>query len=161
MIAPGSEVGRKPVGTGPFQFVEYVPGQRLVVERYDGYWGEKAGLDSITFRFIPDGITRWLALKSGEVDLVYDLPRELLGEAQRSAGIKAGFEPGVTPAGSSEIMFLNHAGPAPFTVLEDRTVRRALAHTIDRKSIVDQIWADAAEVNNTVTPPRFLASTPP
>ncbi|MDP8928244.1 MAG: ABC transporter substrate-binding protein [Actinomycetota bacterium] len=148
IIAPASEVGKKPVGTGPFQFVEYVAGQRLVVESYDGYWGEKARLDSITFQFIPDGVTRWLALKTGEIDLLYDLPRELLAEAQQSAGIKAGFEPDVTPAGSSEIMFLNRAGP----ILQDTAVRLTLRHAIDRKSIVDQIWADAAEVSDTVTP---------
>lgn len=144
------------MGTGPFRLVEYVPHQRLVVERNEDYWGNRARLDTITFRFIPDGYTQWLSLQTGEVDLVYDLPRELLPEARRMAGIKAGFEPGVSPAGSSEIMFLNRAGPAPYTILQDQAVRRALAHALDRKTVVEQLWADAAEVGDSVTPAALL-----
>ncbi|MDP8931764.1 MAG: ABC transporter substrate-binding protein [Actinomycetota bacterium] len=152
MIAPGTDVGTEPVGTGPFRFVEYVPQERLVVERNPDYWGDQARLETLTFRFIPDGNTRWLSLRTGDVDLIYDLPRELLSEVEQTAGIKAGFEPGETPAGSSEIMLLNRGGTPPYTILQEQRVRQALGHAIDREGIVKEIWADAAEVNDTVTP---------
>lgn len=156
MVAPGTDIGTTPTGTGPFRFVEYVAQERLVVERNDDYWGEPARLDTITFQFIPDGNTRWLSLRTGEVDLIYDLPRELLPEAQTTEGIRLGFEPGSTPAGSAEIMFLNRAGEPPFDTLQDRAVRQALGHIIDRDSIVDDIWGDAAELSDTVTPTELF-----
>lgn len=152
IIAPGTEIGTNPTGTGPFQFVEYSKGERLVVERYEDYWGEQAHLERITFRFIPDGQTRWLSLKTGEVDLIYDLPRQLLPAAKGTPQVKLG----ITPPGASEIMDLNSHGKEPYTILQDRTVRRALAHAIDRKPIVDQVWFGSAQIGNTVTPAALL-----
>lgn len=154
MIAPGSDVGKKPVGTGPFRFVEYAPSQRLVVESNDDYWGDPAELDRIRFRFIPDGNTRWLSLETGEVDLIYDLPRELVAEARQTAGV----ELQITPPGSSEIMFLNRSGKSPYSILGDRMVRLAVGHAVDRKAIVEQIWGDAAEVADTVTPAALFGA---
>lgn len=156
MIAPGTEVGTEPTGTGPFRFVEYEPGEQLVVERNDDYWGEPAALDTMTFRFIPDGTSRWLSLQTGEVDLIYDLPRELLPEAQDTAGVRLGFEPGETPTGSTEVMFLNHRSDAPYDTLGETAVRQALSHAIDRQAIVDDIWGDAAELSNTMVPAQLL-----
>lgn len=156
MIAPGTDVGTEPTGTGPFRFVEYEAEERLVVARNEDYWGDPAALETLTFRFIPDGNTRWLELQTGEVDLIYDLPRELLSEAQQTAGIKLGFEPGETPAGSTEVMFLNSHGEEPYTVLQDELVRQAVGHAIDREGIVEQIWADAAEVSDSMTPRALL-----
>lgn len=156
VIAPGTDVGTEPTGTGPFRFVEYVANERLVVERNDEYWGEPGLLDTITFRFIPDGTTRWLSLQTGEVDLIYDLPRELLAEAQGTPEVRLGFEPGVTPTGSTEVMFLNRTGQEPYTVLADREVRRALGHAIDREAVVGDVWGDAAELSNTMVPAELL-----
>lgn len=153
MIAPGTDPGVAPTGTGPFRFEEYVPQEHLTVVRNDEYWGDAALLERMTFRFIPDGNTRWLSLRNDEVDLIYDLPRELLPEAQLADGITLGFEPGVTPAGSSEIMLLNVSDGAPASAaMQDVRVRRAIGHAIDRKSIVEDIWGAAAEVSDTVTP---------
>ena len=53
VIAPGSDVGKKPVGTGPFRFVEYVAKERIVVDRNPDYWGTPATLEKLTFRFYP------------------------------------------------------------------------------------------------------------
>nr|MBA3969690.1 ABC transporter substrate-binding protein [Gemmatimonadota bacterium] len=61
MVAPGSDPAVHPVCTGPFRFVEYLRANRLTVERNDQYWGEKARLRKLTFRFIPDENTRALA----------------------------------------------------------------------------------------------------
>jgi peptide/nickel transport system substrate-binding protein len=152
MVAPGTDVGSQPTGTGPFQFVEYTPEEQLVVERYDDYWDEPARLEELTFRFIPDGESRWLSLRSDEVDLIYDLPRESLSEAMDTDGIKAGFESGVSPAGSTEIMYFNKHGNEPYTVFSEREVRQAFAQALDREQIVAELWGDSATLTNTVTP---------
>src|SRR5215207_3188303 len=88
IIAPGSDPAAKPVGTGPFKFVEYVKGDRIVVERNADYWGEKAKLSKLTFRFIPDDNSRVLALKAGELQLITNAPRELTSELSGTKGLK-------------------------------------------------------------------------
>lgn len=155
MVAPDTDVGTEPTGTGPFQFVEYTAEERLVVERYEDYWDEPARLEELTFRFIPDGESRWLSLRSGEVDLIYDLPRESLAEAMDTDGIKAGFEPGESPAGSTEIMYFNKHGDEPYTVFAEREVRKAFAQAFDREQIVAELWGDSATLTNTVTPSQL------
>lgn len=148
MVAPNTDVGTQPTGTGPFRFVEYVKGERLVVERSDAYWGEAAKLRRITFRFIPEDNSRWLSLRAGEVDLIYDLPRTLMEEAKRTPGVKLG----VAPPGSAEVMYLNRSGNEPYTILADVNVRRAVASAIDRRTVVNQVFPGAAESYNTVSP---------
>ncbi len=154
MVAPGADVGTKPTGTGPFKFVSYTKSEKLVVERNDAYWGDKAKLRQITFRFLPDDNARWLSLKTGEVDLIYDLPRQLLAEAGKSTGIKTA----VAPPGATELMDLNRSGPEGYDLLKDATLRKAVAMSIDRKAIVDQVFTNAAQVASTITPAPLLGA---
>ena len=59
-----------PVGTGPFKFVSYTPGQNIVLERYDGYWGTPAYLDQVTFKFVADVETAFTELQAGTLDIL-------------------------------------------------------------------------------------------
>ena len=65
---------RYPVGTGPFKFVEWQPKQRIVLERYDGYWGHKAFVDRVILRPIPNATVRMTALRAGDIDMVVRAP---------------------------------------------------------------------------------------
>lgn len=154
IIAPGTEVGTNPVGTGPFRYFEYLKDRRLVVDRNDDYWGDKARLRRIEFRFVPDDNTRWLALKSGEIDLMYDLPRETLPEARRTSGIKLE----ISPPGAAEIMLFNRSGNEPYNVLQDANVRKAVGFAIARKTMVEEVWSGSAEVQSTLTPAALFGS---
>src|SRR5699024_12550871 len=61
---------RNPVGTGPFEFVEWQPNDSITVEKYDDYWKEGLPkLDEVVFRSIPDNASRLNALTAGEIDL--------------------------------------------------------------------------------------------
>ena len=62
------------VGTGPFKFVEWQRGNRLVLERNHDYWGGKATWKKVTFRPLTDNAARVAALLSGDVDLIEDPP---------------------------------------------------------------------------------------
>jgi oligopeptide transport system substrate-binding protein len=69
----GADWGKKPVGTGAFKFVEWVPGQRIALERFKDY--HRAGvpyLDKVTFEFGQDPTVAVLRLKNGEIDIVGD-----------------------------------------------------------------------------------------
>src|SRR2546422_593165 len=60
IMAPASDSAAPPVGTGPFRFVEYAKGDHLTVERFDQYWGDRARLRRLTFRFLADANARLL-----------------------------------------------------------------------------------------------------
>lgn len=152
IIAPGSDPATKPVGTGSFKFVEYVKGERLVIERNAAYWGVVPTLTKITFRFIPDNNTRVLALQAGEIQLAYNVPREVAGALAATDGLKI-----VTSSvGAYEAIYVNVHGEEPYTIGQDPAVRAALAHAIDKEVIVKDVWLGNAELNASMIPVRIL-----
>ncbi len=64
----------EPVGSGPFKFVEWLPGEHIKVERNEDYWLVYPNLDSITYRPIPELSVMMLELESGGVDIVDNMP---------------------------------------------------------------------------------------
>ncbi|HLR47383.1 MAG TPA: ABC transporter substrate-binding protein, partial [Deinococcales bacterium] len=66
----GEDVRENPVGTGPFRFVSWEEGQRVIVERNDDYWGEPARVDSVEFLVVTNAATRVAMLQSGEVHFI-------------------------------------------------------------------------------------------
>ncbi len=155
IIAPGSAPEKKPVGTGPFKFVEYAKGERIIVERNPDYWGDKAKLSKITFRFYPDDNTRVLALKAGEVNLVYDPPRETASDLSADSGLKVM----TSKVGAYEAIYINAHGAAPNDIGSDPLVREAVASAIDKTSIIRDMWRGNAEVNSSMIPVLILGDS--
>lgn len=151
VYAPGSDPGNKPVGTGPFRFVEYQPKERIVVERNPDYWGTKAKLDRITFRFYPDANARRLALEAGDVDVALGVSGpDVKGLRSR------GFEVATSPVGSYEAMYANVRGGPPHDLLQDEAVRTAIDLAIDRKQLVEGVLEGQATPDQTMVPPGSL-----
>ncbi|MDQ6886182.1 MAG: ABC transporter substrate-binding protein [Gemmatimonadota bacterium] len=145
IMAPGSDPTRHPIGTGPFRFVEYRPSDHITVARFDGYWGGRALLSGITFRFVPDPATRVLSLRAGEVDLVAEFPREVSDpRAVRS------------PVSGYEALYVSLHGRPPYDLGSDRLVRRAIAGAVDRARIARDVWSGAADPTPTVVPAAAL-----
>lgn len=154
IIAPNSQPLETRIGTGPYKEVEYAREDRYVVEAFDGYWGEKPALSRITFRFIPDATTRMLALQSGEVDLIYEVPKESAEEITGNDELQLI----TSQVGAYEALYFNIHGPEGYDLGQDIAVRRAVAHAIDKESIVEGVWRGNAEVSNTMIPPGILGS---
>lgn len=152
IIKNGTELATQPMCTGPFKYVEYVKSERFVVERSDRYWGDKAKLQKMTFRFFPDSNTRRLALESGQIDLMMDLAPEQAGATKARAGLKVQS----APVGRTMLMYLNIHGKEPYTLLQDKAVRQAIGYAIDRKVMVDKIWEGNAQVLATMGPQEVL-----
>lgn len=131
IVAPASAAGNKtsPVGTGPFKFVRWNRGDRLELERFDGYWGEKPALAKATFRFIADPQAQVASLLAGDVDAQTNLAApEAVAQLKANPKLKVTF-------GKTEgevILGINNAKP-PFN---DLRVRQAIAHVLDRKTVV-------------------------
>lgn len=158
IVAPGTFPGlatnpeNTPTGTGPMRLVRYDRGKELVVERYDGHWGTRANLAKITFRFLADDVARVLALRAGEVDAIYDVPKEQAEEVDRADKI------GVmrSSIGAFSGLLLNLNGVAPFDILKDLKVRQAVALALNREAIVRATWQGNAQVMSTFIPSQLL-----
>ena len=69
--ASNDDPAGNPIGTGPFKFVSYTPGQNLILEKYDGYWQKGLPyLDRVEFKFTPDVDTAFMELQAGTIDIL-------------------------------------------------------------------------------------------
>lgn len=120
----GADYGRHPVGAGPFKFVEWVPNDKIVVERFDHYWQQgEPYLDRIEFRPLPDTDSRYVSVVNGDIDLdIAGFHIEVYRSSQ-DPNLKTYYGPG----GDGEYLYLNFSRP-PF---DDRRMREAVIRAID------------------------------
>ncbi len=118
-----------PPGTGPFRFVEWKPKQRIVLERFDDHWGQKAYIDKLVLRPIRDGTVRFTALRAGDVDLVEEAPYEWIQQLVK--GKLKGIEYVDDPAGRFWRLVFNVAA-APF---RNKNLRQAVMYAVDKKEL--------------------------
>lgn len=147
-VAAGTAAPDQPVGTGPFTFVSYAPGDKLVVKKNPDYWMKDADgnalpyLDEIEFRVIPDSQTRGDALRAGDVDLIATSDGQVIADF-----LDAGEFPVVEQSEYGEtnyIMFhLSKAGP-----LQDQRVRCALSQAVDKEDLIDTVAGGILEPAN-------------
>lgn len=134
-----------PVGTGPYQLVEFVPDDHVTLERYDGYWGEQGPALRIVIREIGDSQTRLLAMQSGDIDGTFDVP---VSEVDQWEGLD-----GVTVITSSSLgvyqLILDQETP-PF---DDIHVRKAIAYAVDREGIVQAVLNGKGAPALAINPP--------
>ena len=152
VIATGNDPTTRPNCTGPFRFLEYSPQSHFTVVRNDSYWGEKAKLQRITFRFFQDDNTRALALRAGEVDAIFDVNRGTIASLRDTPGLQIV----AAPPGSTILMYISTRGAPPYTIMADQRVRRAVAMAIDRRLLVDRVLGGYAALVNSVNPPAVL-----
>jgi peptide/nickel transport system substrate-binding protein len=135
-----------PIGTGPFRFVEYRPGDQLVMERNPDYFLPGVPtLDRVIIRIIPEFTTSVAALESGAVDAVFDLPPEQIEKLAKSTvahvdEVQAGRWQGI----------IWNCEMKPF---DDPRVRRAFNKLIDKQAIVDIAMFGHATPTLTPIPP--------
>ncbi|GAC1429827.1 MAG: ABC transporter substrate-binding protein [Thermoanaerobaculia bacterium] len=154
ILAPGSEPSAGPIGTGPFKFAGYRREEWIAATRNDKYWGVKARVGRLVFRFLPDETTRVLSLDSGAVDMILDAPR---AQAQRLSH-ERGLRVVSSHVGRVASLFLNRRGSAPYDLLKDIRLRRAIAHAIDRERLVRDVWGGYGQLVSAIGPPGILGS---
>lgn len=130
----GMGIGKHPVGTGPFKFKEFVPGDRLVLERNEHYWrADYPKVDGVTFLTVKEAATQVAMLKADEVQYVYTLPAELYEEINSDKAFQVIEVPGITVWTAS----MNLLKPE----FKDPRVREAFNIAIDKEAFLDVIYS--------------------
>lgn len=138
----GDQFATKPVGTGPFKVTEFTPGERVVLEAYEGYWQTDENgiqlpyLDKLTFVPISDSGQRMAALSAGEIDMFQTADSANVADAEEQ-----GFGVQKISGSSSTIILLNNAKP-PF---DDVRARQALAYAINKDVINERVYDGVRE----------------
>lgn len=140
--------GSAAIGTGPYKFVEFVPGERIVLARNDNYWGEKPHWEQITIRPITNEGARVAALLAGDVDVIEKPPVQDLERLRDNPDVD------IVQGASSRVIYLHfdHMGePSPGiegtdgkNPMKDVRVRKAISLAINRPLIVDRIMGGLA-----------------
>lgn len=136
--AHGDDYARNPVGSGPYEFVAWEPGQQLIVERNEDYYGERPAFERLTFLFTDEDATL-AALRAGQVD-VAGVPSTMAGEDVPGTRVVA--VPSLDnralslPFPADEGRTTASGAPIGNDVTSDVAVRRAINVAIDREALV-------------------------
>jgi len=132
----GAEAYAKtPVGTGPYEFVEWVPDQYVLLKPFAGYWGEKPVWDEIRLIPVVDDSAAQIALETGELDFA-SMPEALIGQFEGKAGFQV---VKITPF-SYDVLLMNVQHPK----LADINVREAIRAAVDVPSILEAAYGGKA-----------------
>lgn len=142
-----------PVGTGPFAFEEWNPGEQVVIRSFDRYWGEPAGVERIVFRVIVDARQRLVELESGSVDLA----TAILPDEQSFVELHPDLELHAISGNDVSYLAFNTQRP-PFT---DPRVRRAVSYAINKEPIVKLAYQGRAKAADGPLPPTQWGYHPP
>lgn len=145
----GLGMQRHPLGTGPYRFVSWRPGEAVVFARFEDYWGpEPAGFEGLVMRAIPENSARVLALKTGDIHGADGLAPAEVAELEADERFTVHETPGMN-VGYMAISSFSDA-------MEPREVRQAIAMAIDRAAMVELAFGEAGEVAEYPLPPGFL-----
>jgi len=141
------------LGTGPYRIAEFAPGDHVVLEANPVYWGAKPVARRINFRVIPDRQARLLAMQKGEIDGSFDIPLPDIDQWKALANVDIIAAPSL----AAYCLTLDHSAP-PF---DDIHVRRAVAYSLDRASLVTTLLEGYGEAAVALDPPSLWAGIAP
>lgn len=136
-----SPLSRKPVGTGPFVFKDWVPGEKIVLEANSNYFEGKPYLKRVVFRIIPDPTTMFLELKTGGVDHMGLTPIQYERQSDNFA-FHRDFRKYRYPAFAYTYLGYNLRRP----MFQDKRVRQALSYAINKKELVEGVLFGLGQV---------------
>jgi ABC-type transport system substrate-binding protein len=137
-IKSGDDFQARPVGAGPFKFLSWKRGQKIVLGRFDYYFEGKPKLEQIIFRLLKENTVRLLELEKGTIDFIQnDLPPDLLSKLEENPKIK------IIKGPSTNCSYLGFNMNDP--ILKDNRIRQAIAYAIDRDIIIKYIFKGDAE----------------
>lgn len=143
--AAGDAFGDNPVGTGPFKFVEWKRNDSITLEKNPDYWKEGLPkLDTVIIRSIPDNSARLNALMTGEIDLAEGINPSDAPSIESNADLQLIERP------SMNVGYLGLTNTRP--PFDNKLVRQAVNHAIDKQAIVDAFFQGRAEVAKNPMP---------
>lgn len=125
-------INQNPVGTGPFEFEEWTPGESVVLTRNDDYWGEDAKLDSVTFKVVEEQSTRIAELETGTSHVADAIGPNNMSRVKGMPNASVLQEPSIS---LSYIGFNMQKEP-----FDDERVRQAISMAVNKEEIIEGVY---------------------
>ena len=156
--------GKATIGTGPFKFVEYVSGDRIVMKANPDYWRGKSKWDRVTIKPIKSGPSRVAALKAGDVDLIDFVPPADINTLKKDSSVAVWQGSSNRPVflhldsnrDLSPSMLTNDGKPLWPNPTRDWKVRKAISLAINQEAIVDKVMEGNAIIATQLVPSGFF-----
>ncbi|OWJ63897.1 glutathione ABC transporter substrate-binding protein [Inquilinus limosus] len=142
----GKDIGRNPVGTGPFSFKSW-SADTLEAVRYDGYWKGTPKVDGVTIRSVPENGSRMAMLQAGEAQFITPVPPEMVKVIKANATLEVTERPSIV----NWYVALN-TRKKPF---DDVRVRQALNYAVDRTAFCKVVLSGFCEPADSPMPPTL------
>ena len=151
LIDSGHDFNTDPVGTGPYKLVEWKRGDSLTFEAFEDYFKGPAKIKNMTWKIIPEGSSRTIALEAGEVDFIVEV------ESMDADRLKENSDITVLQYNdtSHNWLMLNNEAPG----LDNQNMRHAINSAIDKESVVTVAYNGMATASWTMTPSNFPGTT--
>ena len=148
------EFGKKPIGTGPFKFTEWIKDTRVGLEANEQYWGGAPAVKTLIMRTIPEGAARLAALEAGEIDFTTDVPLDAVERVERNANMQLFARP-------SNRSFYMTASTLTDTPLKNPKVRQALWYAVDVNALITGLFKGRGiPLASQILPPGFFGHDP-
>lgn len=150
-IEDGIDLNLNTAGTGPYKLTTWVAGDELVFTRVDEYWGEPSPTREIVIKPVPEHNSRVVMLEKGEADVVYPIPANDVEWLQSRRGVELVIKP---------INRVIYMGLTRHPIFEDKRVRQAFNHAVDKQAIADRILRGLGEPALSALGPHNFGYTP-
>ena len=148
LIEKGDDaIAATPIGTGPFKFVKWTLGDSVEFEAFEDYWEGAPAIKKITYRIIPEGSSRTIALEAGEIDFIVEVDNNDLSRLEETDGIEV-----INKTGTSFNFLVLNNEKAPF---DNQDFRHFMNCAIEKDALVAVALNGAGTGNYTQTPVVF------
>ncbi|MEC0227441.1 glutathione ABC transporter substrate-binding protein [Paenibacillus alba] len=146
------KLSKNPIGTGPFKFQSWTPGQEMILVKNDSYWGEIPKVDKVVYKVVPEDTTRVAMVESGEVQISDQLPVTELDRVKNSTSMTLARTEGL---GVEYIGF--NVKKKPF---DDVRVRQAFSYAIEKDSIIKGVYNGVGSKAISALSPKMIGFNP-
>ena len=151
LIDEGHDFNTEPIGTGPYKLVEWKRGDSLTFEAFEDFYKGAPKIKNMTWKIIPEGSSRTIALEAGEIDFIVEVEAMDADRLKENSDLKViSFE-----HTSHNWLMLNNEKPG----LDNQNVRHAINSAIDKESVVTVAYNGLATPSWTATPSNFAGTT--
>lgn len=137
----GKEADLHPVGTGPFMFVEWKAHDKITLAAFKDYWAGSPSISNVELKPVPEAQTRIAMLEAGDLDVVMTPPLTSVQWIEGKSGIKV-----LSANGNLVTYICINLARSP---MDNKTIRRAFAHAINREGIVKALLFGKARTANS------------
>ena len=148
LIAKGDDaIAATPIGTGPYKFVKWNLGDSIEFERFDEYWEGQPAIEKLTYRIIPEGSSRTIALEAGEIDFIVEVDNNDMKRIEETEGLAV-----VNKTGTSFNFLVLNNERHPF---DNKDFRHFMNCAVDKDALVMVALNGYGTGNYTQTPVVF------